>query len=102
MDHIVVAGTVAERRIRRVRHALVAVVASLVVAVALAGCSAGGGASTGGDQSGRSGADGQENPATEADRAVIIEGTMAIVVADVAAATEDAADVVRAAGGRIE
>jgi hypothetical protein len=80
---------------------LAAIIASLVVAVALAGCSAGGGASTGEDQAGRSDAEGQENPA-EPDRAVIIEGTMSIVVADVAAATEDAADVVRAAGGRIE
>lgn len=102
MDHIVVAGTVAARRTHRLRHVLAAIIASLVVAVAIAGCSAGGGASTGEDQAGRSDAEGQEDPATEPDRAVIIEGTMSIVVADVAAATEDAADVVRAAGGRIE
>lgn len=103
MSHLAAPESAARRRLGGAwRLAPLALVAAL--SAALVGCSAGGGSDAGGaagdvvvgveDQ-----ADGS---AADPDRSVIIEGTMSVVVADVADATTDAVGIADGAGGRVD
>lgn len=110
MEHTEVAPPSPIRRRARAPR-LAALAASALIALTLAGCAAsGGGADSapepevvqqGGSVSGENGAADAGDPAEE-DRAVVIEGTMSIVVDDVAEATDAATALVRSAGGRID
>lgn len=107
MEHIEVRDDSAARR-RRERPPRSAVLAAFaLVALALAGCSASGGGADSGSVPGvveeGGGALSDEQPAEVADdRTVVIEGSMTIVVEDVADATDAATALVRGAGGRID
>lgn len=106
MTHIVVTEEAAERRPRRTRVARqTRIVAVALIALVLAGCAAGGGAASDADvdQGGVGIEDGgSDAAAADADRSVIVEGTMSIVVDDVTEAAGDAMNLVEAAGGRID
>lgn len=81
------------------------VIASIaLVLFAVVGCSAGGSSAGGSEAGGAGDAEGaaQEGAVAEADRSVVIEGSMRIVVDDVAAATSEAATIVVEADGRID
>lgn len=100
MTHLAERDTAAGAPRRSARAA--ALVLALGIALGLVGCSAG--ASTGGDAGGGAGAD--EAPApeeqVEEDRAVVIEGTMAIRVDDAEAATAETIRIVAASDGRVD
>ena len=105
MEHIEVTEEYPARRrpVRAPRAAALAAAIALI-GLALAGCAASGGAADSAvpgvvEQDG--GAAGEEESA-DADRSVVIEGSMSIVVDDVAEATGDATQLVRTAGGRID
>ena len=78
--------------------------ASALLALALAGCAASGGSADSAEPGlveQDAGTSAQEEAADD-DRAVVIEGSMTIVVEDVAGATDAATQLVRGAGGRID
>lgn len=103
MSHLALPRSSSVRHPRRaLRGAPVALL--VLMAAALVGCSAGGGADSGGSvaEPGVVDGGGEGEGAADADRSVIIEGTMVVVVDDVPDATADAIGIVRAADGRID
>ncbi len=112
MNHLAVTEASSPQRAGRVRAPRsTALVALALIALGVVGCSAGSGSST--DQSGEvpsevQGAAGRDEAEDVGDsdgdepRAVIIDGTMVIVVGDVTEATGTAIDIVESAEGRID
>jgi hypothetical protein len=93
------------RPVRTPRRIAAALGALSLAALLLAACSGSGGSlavDEGRDSGSVSGADAEQAAISEETRDVVIEGTMTVAVADVAESSNDAAQIVKSAGGRID